>query len=447
MLFIAPLLLLSAGCDGDGGSSQAAPPPPPQVTVAQPLRQQIVEWDRYTGRLAAVQAVEVHARVSGYLNSIHFEEGEVVQEGQLLFVVDPRPFEAALRIANAGLEEARAGLGKAQAELRRAEAEQAQAEVDVELARRRQARAESLIARNAIATEELDVRESEYLSAQADVEAAKASVASAEAAVTNAEAAIESAKAAVARAELDLQYTRIKAPITGRASDWNIDVGDLVAGGNQQTSPLTTIVSTDPIHAYFDASERQLLKYKQLERAAGRRGNSLQASNPVYLGLADDEGLPYRGHMDFVDNRVDPNTGTIRGRAIFPNPDQQLVPGMFARLRIPGSAPYEAVLIPDSAIGTDQTEQYVLIVNDEGLIERRIIETGPRSHGLRIVRSGLDGSERLVIRGLQGVRDGVKVTTTEQAIEATDESVLPDQFEPVPREQRLTIAPRAAAAK
>lgn len=435
----ALIAITTLGCSRDEQVSRE--PQLPQVTVAQPVRRPIVEWDRYTGRLAAVQSVDVRARVSGHLESIHFSEGDIVQEGQLLFVIDPRPFQAQLRIAEAREEEARASREKAQAELRQAEAAAAQAQFNLDLASTRRERIQRLIQQNAAAAEELDLRESEFLVARADVDSAQAAVESARASIANAEAAIISAEAAVQSVQLDLQYTQVRSPITGRASDWRVDIGNLISGGSEQATLLTTIVSLDPIHAYFDASERELLKYMRLDRA-GQRPSSREAKNPVYLALADEEGLPHQGHMDFVDNRVDPNTGTMRGRAIFRNSDHQLVPGLFAELRIPGTARYEAVMIPDEAIGTDQALQYVLIVDNENRIGRRVVETGPLSHGLRIIRSGLDGSERVVIRGLQAAADGVQVAATEERLEVTATSELPDDYQPVPREEWLTVMPQ-----
>lgn len=430
----------SAGC-GRGEASTVAPPPP-SVTVSRPLRHQIVEWDRYTGRLAAVQSVEVRSRISGHLESIHFAEGDLVKQGQLLFVIDPRPFEAALRIAQAQLEVAQAGAEQAAAGLRESRASAAQAEAGFTLAKTRRERVQRLVQQNAAAPEELDLRESEFQVARADVEEAQARIESSQAAIANAQAAVIAAQAAVDRAELDLQYTRIRAPIDGRASDWRVDIGNLISGGSEQATLLTTIVQTDPIHVYFDASERELLNYMRLDRS-GQRISSREAKNPVYLALADEEGLPHQGHMDFVDNRVDPNTGTIRGRAIFSNPDQQLIPGLFARVRIPGTARYEAVLIPDEAIGTDQAQQFVLVVEEDNSIGRRIVQTGPMSHGLRIIRSGLDGSERVVVQGVQVAASGTVVTPDETTLTLLAENELPDDYQPVPRDQWLTVSPQA----
>ena len=436
----ALIAITTLGCSRDEQVSRE--PQLPQVTVAQPVRRPIVEWDRYTGRLAAVQSVDVRARVSGHLESIHFSEGDIVQEGQLLFVIDPRPFQAQLRIAEAREEEARASREKAQAELRQAEAAAAQAQFNLDLASTRRERIQRLIQQNAAAAEELDLRESEFLVARADVDSAQAAVESARASIANAEAAIISAEAAVQSVQLDLQYTQVRSPITGRASDWRVDIGNLISGGSEQATLLTTIVQTDPIHVYFDASERELLNYMRLDRS-GQRTSSREAKNPVYLALADEDGLPHQGHMDFVDNRVDPNTGTIRGRAIFSNPDQQLIPGLFARLRIPGTARYEAVLIPDEAIGTDQAQQFVLVVEEDNSIGRRVVQTGPLSHGLRIIRSGLDGTERVVVQGVQVAASGTVVTPDETSLTLLAENELPDDYQPVPRDQWLTVSPQA----
>ena len=278
-------VLLVSGCNREltaqGASTQHVSP---EVTVSQPLRKTIVEWDEYTARLQAVESVEVRARVSGYLESIHFKEGSIVKEDDLLFVIDPRPLKA---------------------ELKRLEAEVKQAQADEENARAQFRRAQRLRTSKTISEEEYQIRRTTSLTATADV---------------------QSALAALEAARLNLEFTQVRAPISGRISRHFVTEGNLVLGGTGQTTLLTRIVSLDPIHAYFEASERAYLKYVRLSRS-GKRPSSREVSNPVYLRLADEEGFPHRGHMDFVDNLLDPNTGTMTGRAIFPNPDRLLTPG------------------------------------------------------------------------------------------------------------------------
>jgi RND family efflux transporter MFP subunit len=427
-------------------SEPGGPPPPPQVVVTTPITKSIVEWDEYVGRLEAVDFVEVRARVGGYLQSIHFEEGQIVEKGDILCVIDPRPFEAELNRAQAVLEEARAAVTQAKALLTQAEAESNSADASLDYARRRYARSEALAPSNTITKDELELHQSELLQAEAEAKAAKARIESAQAAIATATATVETASAAIGIAELNLQYTRVVAPITGRVSHRDVTEGNLISGGTRDSSLLTTIVSLDPIHCYFDADEQAFLKYARLARE-GKRQSSREVKNPVYIALADENGsFPHMGHMDFVDNRLDPNTGTMRGRAIFANPEFSLTPGLFARVRLPGSARYEAVLVPDSAIGSDQSEKFVLVVDAEDKVRRQLVKTGPQSGGLRIVRSGLDGSERIVLRGLQRVQVGMQVAAATESIRPPAEDGLPDDYEPVPKEQWLSIRREPASA-
>ncbi len=444
MRLVAALSIVGLSCLL-GCSRQSSPPQNqqvPKVIVAKPLLKPIVEWDEYTGRLDAIDSVEIRARVSGYLQSVHFEEGRLVNAGDLLYIIDPRPFEAALNAANAGLAEADARLSESQSLLRQAESEQADAQAQLTLRDRQFDRASKLLAQRALAQEEVDIRESEQLQATAAFEAAKAQVESAKAGIATANASIETAKANVQAAQLNLEYTQIRAPISDRISRRYVTEGNLISGGSSQSTLLTTIVSIDPIHCYFDADEQAFLKYARLSRE-GKRESSRDVKNPVYMSLIDEAGFPHRGHMDFVDNRIDPNTGTMRGRAIFPNGDSGLTPGLFAKLRLPGSGRYEAVLIPDSAVGSDQSEKYVYVINDEQLVERKLIELGPLSEGLRIIRSGLEGDETLVIRGLQRVSPGAKVETAQEEIAADSDGDLPNNYEPVPKEKWLSRQPTA----
>lgn len=408
------------------------------VTVAQPITKKIVEWDAYTGRIEAVDLVEIRARVNGYLQSVHFDEGQIVQEGDLLFVIDPRPFEAEYNAAKATLQQSESLVKQALARLNEAKARVQQSEAQLTLAELRYKRTETLSLRNAAAQEELDERQAEYLQAQADIEGVRAGVASAEAAIATAQAATELAKAGVETAQLNLQYTRIRAPISGRISRQAVTPGNLIAGGTATSSLLTTIASLHPIYCIFDASEQDVLKYIRLA-ASGQRESSRVAKNPVFLGLVDEQGFPHHGHMDFVDNRFDVDTASMRARCVFPNDDQILLPGMFARIRIPGSSPHPAVLIPDAAIGTDQASQFVYVVVDD-VIERRPIKPGPIVDGLRVIREGLEGNEMLVIEGLLKARPNAQVVTQPGSIVAVDDG-LPDDYQPVPKEQWLSPGP------
>jgi RND family efflux transporter MFP subunit len=422
------------GCRGE--SKPPAEPPPTPVTVAKPVVMPIVEWDEYTGRLDAIDQVEIRARVSGYLRSIHFDEGVPVQRGDLLAVIDQRPFEAALSSAEARLKEAEAKKSESKAMRRQAEAVKADREAQLTLTNQRLERARKLARSNAIAQEELDERASEQLQAEAALEASQAAIESAIAAIATAEASIETARANVQSAELDLSYTEIRAPISGVISRRYITEGNLISGGSAASTLLTTIVSIDPIHVYFDADEQAFLKYARLSRE-GKRESSRDVKNPVYLQLINETGFPHLGHMDFVDNQIDPNTGTIRGRAIFRNEDQSLTPGLFAEVRLPGSGKYEAVLIPDAAIGADQSERFVYLIDDQNTVVRKPVELGPTKQGLRIIRSGLDGTERVITRGLQRVAAGSKVDPKVESVEPSDnaDDGLPNDYEPVPPEQ------------
>ncbi|MEO8268333.1 MAG: efflux RND transporter periplasmic adaptor subunit [Aureliella sp.] len=399
----------------------------------------IVEWDAYTGRLEAVDLVEVRARVGGYLQSVHFVEGQIVKKGDLLFVIDPRPFEAELNTANAKLKQMESQLEQSHAKLEEAKARARQADAQLTLADQQYERTRKLGERNAAAQEDIDQRQAEFMQATADTEGMRAGVSSAEAAIATAKAEIKLADVGVKTAELNLEYTNITAPIDGRISRRAITEGNLITGGTIAASLLTTIASIKPIYCVFDASEQDVLRYMRLA-ASGNRESSRVARNPVYLGLVDEDGFPHTGEMDFVDNRFDIDTASMRARCVFLNDEELLLPGMFARIRIPGSAPHEAVLIPDSAIGTDQSSQYVYVVVD-GVVERLTITPGSIIHGLREIHDGLDGDEELVIEGLLQVRQGSKVRTDDtKKIEVIDDG-LPDKYQPVPKEQWILPRP------
>ncbi len=354
--------------------SEVAPPPPPDVTVSKPLVQDVTEWDEYTGRLQAVDEVEIRSRVSGYLESINFKDGEIVEEGQLLFLIDPRPYQAVL-------DQNKAALTRAQVRLK--------------LAKNDLNRAQRLFKSRAISEEELDSRTQEERQAVA---------------------ALEEAKAAVNAAELDVEFTQIKSPIKGRIGRNLIDIGNIVSGGSAESTLLATIVSLDPIHFYFTADERAFLKYVRLAKE-GSRPSSRTTANPVQLELADEDGFPHHGVMDFVDNRVDEATGTMQARAIFENPDLLLTPGLFAKIRLLGKGPYKATLLPDASILSDQSIKFVYVLNSESnTVDRREIELGRTFHNLRVITKGIEENDLVVINGIQRVRVGSKVNPNDGSI-------------------------------
>ncbi len=359
---VAPLLV---ACGRDAPPA----PPPPAVTVAEVREQEINEWDEFTGRIEAVDAVEIRPRVSGYIQRVAFAEGKEVRNGDVLFVIDPRPYEAEL--------------ARATAELQRARTRASLAAKEVE-------RAERLVAVQAISREEFDTR------ASAEAES---------------RASISAAQAAVATARLNMDWTRVRSPIAGRVSRAEVTQGNLVQAGPPDATLLTTVVSLDPVYVYFEGDEQTYLRYGELARA-GARPSSRDTRNPIQLGLANEQGFPHTGYVDFVDNQLNPETGTIRARAVFTNKDRVFTPGLFARLKLVGSARYRAVLVVDRAIGTDQDKKFVLAVKADSTAEYRPVEIGRLVDGMRIVRTGLKGGDRIVINGLQRVRPGMKVAPT-----------------------------------
>jgi len=360
-------------------AAAAAPAAPLPVTVAKPLVKQITEWDEFTGQFAAVDEVEIRARVSGYLESIHFTDGQLVKQGDLLFVIDPRPFEITLTSATAALNSAQAR---------------------VDLAKQQLARADKLKKSDFVSQSTFDERQQEMLSASADAEVAKAAIAS---------------------ARLNLSFTHVVAPMSGRIGNHKVSVGNLITGGDGGGAmPLATIVSLDPIHFDFDVSEQDFLAY-QRAAASGRLTSARDEKLKVSAHLTDEKDWPLQGRMDFVNNAVDRTTGTIRARAIFPNEKMLITPGQFGRVRIPGSDPYDAVLIPDSAILSDQSQKIVMTVKEDGTVEPRVIRPGPLIEGLRVVREGLTGEEQIVIDGLLRARPGAKVAPSPGKIEAKPE--------------------------
>jgi RND family efflux transporter MFP subunit len=336
---------------------------PPPVTVAKPIVKTIVETDDFTGRFEAVKSVEVRARVSGYLDSVAFQDGAIVQKGDRLFVIDPRPYKAALDQSEANLVSAQARFNFAENDLERAE---------------------SLRRTGNIADQLVDQRRQNYLTAKAE---------------------LDRANAAVREARLNLEFTEIRAPLAGRIGRNLVSEGNLV---NANASLLTTIVSLDPIHFYFDIDERSYLAYTRTSRD-GRRSER-DGGYDVKVSVTDETIPPFVGRLDFLDNRVDPATGTIRGRAVLANKDFFLTPGLFGTVGIPGSPPYQGILVPDEAIATDQDRRLIWTVAEDGTVSARTVRVGPRIDGYRLIREGLKGDETIVISGLQRVRPGAKVT-------------------------------------
>jgi RND family efflux transporter MFP subunit len=369
-LLVSAVML--AGCDKPAAT--AAPPPPP-VTVAQPLQKSITEWDEYTGRFQAVETVEVRARVSGFIDSIRFNEGQMVKEGDLLIVIDQRPYQIALEQAKADVERAKAKLEIAS--------------LDVQ-------RATPLVRSQALTEREFDTRKSTERDAAGQV---------------------GSAEAAARQAQLNLEWTEVRAPTTGRISDRRVDRGNLITGGQTGATLLTVIVSIDPIHFIFDGAEADFLRYLRLA-AAGARPSSRDVQNPVSVRLADEADFTHNGRMDFVDNALNAKTGTIRGRAVFENKNGLLTPGFFGRLRLFGGE-RDTLLVPDGAIASDQSRKIVFTVADDGLVGTKLVELGPIVDGLRVIRSGLAATDRIVIDGLQRARPGQKVKPEDGKIEAT----------------------------
>jgi len=369
-----------------GCSSSATPNTPAvltEVSVAPALQRDVVDWDEFTGRIEAVESVEIRPRVTGYIESVNFTEGSVVRKGDLLFVIDPRPY--------------RAELTKAEAELTRAVARAELSESDV-------ARSEKLLAIKAVSQEEYDQRINATREARADVAAQRA---------------------AVEAARLNIEFTRVTAPIGGRVSKAAVTAGNLVTGGSGTAALLTTIVSIDPIYVSFEGDEQVYLKYNELARR-GERTSSRDAANPVQMGLANETGYPHNGQMVFVDNQVDPRTGTIRARATFANKDGYFTPGLFARVKLLGHDRYSAVLVDDRAIGTDQNQKFVYVVDANDTVTYRAVKIGRLTDGLRIVHEGLTPGENVVVNGLQRVKPGTVVNAQRIAMDAREnaESLL-----------------------
>ena len=430
LVFLIPVLLMAFLLAGCGQQSQPRPSTAAKVVATHPLVMSIIEWDDYVGRIDPIEEVEVRARVSGHLESTHFQEGQIVQKGDLLIVLDQRPYKIAVEQAEADLAGAEARLEESQAALRQSEADLKSFESQRELGEANLERAKQLIARNAISKEELETRDSTLKQIVAGLDLRVAKIASSRAAITTAGAEIAAAKSRLKTAQLNLDYTEVRAPVTGRVSNRVLTDGNLISGGTDQAALLTTIVSLDPIHVYFDADERSYLKYVRLTEA-GKLADLRDKKVPVLVGLADNkDAYPHQGHMDFLDNRLNRGTATMRGRAVLPNPNLLLTPGLFAKVRVPGSGRYDAVLVPDFSIGTDQSEKFVFVVDENKTVQRQKVEIGPKVHGLRVIRNGLTGSEQIVLRGLQRVRAGFTVDASFEETVAMDDG-LPDTAQPL----------------
>jgi membrane fusion protein, multidrug efflux system len=364
-----PLTVLAGAfaiASGTAGA-QGGAPPAPTVMVAQPVAKKVVQWDEYTGRFEPVAQVEVRARVSGFVEQIHFRDGQVIRQGDLLFTIDRRPYELAGEAA--------------QAEVQRTRAQVALAENEVE-------RAEGLTRNQTITIRDLDTRRSNLAVARAGQAIAEANLKT---------------------AQLNLEWTQVRAPISGRISDKRVDAGNLIVGGATGSTLLTTIVSLDPIHFVFEASEADYLRYSRLA-ASGARSSGRDAANPVQVRLADETEWKREGRMDFVDNALNSRSSTIRGRALFENKDQWLTPGTFGRMRLYGGE-FDALLVPDSVLVADQTRRVVLTVGPDNKVVPKAVTLGAIVDGLRVVRSGLAPEDRVIIQGLANpmVRPGATV--------------------------------------
>ncbi len=352
---------------------QGGAPPPPTVTVAKPIKRTVFDFDEYVGRFTAINSVEVRARVSGYLDKLHFKDGQLVKQGDLLFTIDKRPFQNTLDQARANLVQAQSNVAYTEADYTRGQA---------------------LVRDKTITDQTFEQRAQAF---------------------RNAKASVTANEAAVRQAELDLEFTELRAPVNGRIGDRRVSPGNLVTGGTSgNTTMLATIVSIDPIYFEFTFDEASYLRYERLAKK-GEDIASRNASVQVALKLIDESDFDHEGRMDFVDNVIERATGTIRGRAVFANPSEVFTPGMFARVRVPGSPPYEGLLVPDIAVGTEQARRYVVVVDDQDTARIKYVTLGQlTSDGLRVIKEGLGPDDRVVVNGLMQARPGTKVHAEEQ---------------------------------
>jgi multidrug efflux system membrane fusion protein len=373
-IVVMSLATLVVGC-GDS-AQKAAAPPPPTVTIAKPVKRTVSDFDEYVGRFVAVSSVEVRARVSGYLEAVHFKDGQTVKQGDLLFTIDKRPFQNAVEQARANVTQAKSNLSFTEADF---------------------TRGQQLVRDKTITDQTFEQRSQAY---------------------RNAQASVSNAEAAQRTAELDLEFTELRAPINGRIGDRRVSPGNLVTGGTGgNTTLLATIVSTDPIRFEFTFDEASYLRYERLAKGSNNDISSggTGAGTKVSLKLIDEADFAHEGTMDFVDNVIDRATGTIRGRAVFPNPNGVLTVGMFARVRVPASSPYEALLVPDNAIGTEQARKFVTTVNAENVVTPKYVTLAQvLPDGFRVIKDGLSPDDRVIVNGLLRARPGQKVTPQEQ---------------------------------
>ena len=390
------ITLMVAISVGVAGCAKKAPPkpPPPTVIVSKPLAKKIVDWDDFVGRFEAIDSVDIRPRVSGYLQTIGFTDGQIVHKGQVLFVIDPRPYQAALDQARG--QEARAVATLANAKIERA-------------------RAERLYAAKAIAEQEYETRLAAEQQAAADLTAARATTAT---------------------AALNLGFTRVTAPQDGLASDRRVAPGNLVT---QDTTILTNITDLNPIRFSFYGAESLYLKY-QRQAVAGKRPSSRNFANPVEIRLQDQPDFAIRGRMDFVDNTLDPNSGTIRGRALIENPKLIYLPGLFGHIRLLGSGSYTAMLVPDDAITTQQSDEIAYVVGRDGKVQQRKLTEGPLVDGLRVITKGLGPDDELVIGAIQKAKVGLKVKTQQGKIEPPNPGVSPTPADLAPPSAAGTFA-------
>lgn len=370
-LAAALLVVALAGCGERQQAGQA--PPPPAVTVAKPTKRTVVDYDEYVGRFVAIDSVEVRARVSGYLEKVQFQDGQIVKQGDLLFAIDKRPFQNTLDQARANLAQAQANLSFAENDLKRGQ---------------------QLVRDKTITEQTFDQRTQAMRAAQASVAANEA---------------------LVHQAELDLQFTELKAPVAGRIGDRRVSPGNLVTGGTTgNTTLLAMIVSVDPIRMEFTLDEQAYLRYQRVF-GGGKDLASKGVSAPVKLKLIDEQDFTHEGRIDFVDNAINTTSGTIRGRAVIANPNALFTPGMFARIQVPASPPYEALLVPDAAIGSDQVRKFVYVVGADNKVAQKYVTLGQLvDRTLRVIKSGLTADDTIVVNGLMRLRPGVQVTPQEQ---------------------------------
>ncbi|MDR0532418.1 MAG: efflux RND transporter periplasmic adaptor subunit [Verrucomicrobiales bacterium] len=367
---IGGILFLISGCNRQQASAPMQKPP--VVTIAPAQQQEVVEWEEFTGRTEAVEAVEVRPRVNGHIDEVLFQAGQLVKKGDVLFQIDPRWY---------------------QAEVDRRQAEYEQAKVRLDNSERDAKRAASLLADHALSIEEADNAEAQYQEAKAALLATKAQLES---------------------AQLDLDYTKVRAPITGKVSRALLTAGNYVSGDAGSATLLTTLVSVDPIYVYADVDETSLLKFNKLASELSAQSNDSNGKIPVQLALTDENGYPHQGYVESFDNHVNANSGTIVMRVVFPNPDGRIVPGLFARVRVPATKQYAAIVVDETAVGTDQGQKFVLTLNDKNVVQYQQVQLGPVIDGKRIIRSGLQPGEKIVVNGLYRARPGLPVTPQEQ---------------------------------